>query len=275
MKKLEIFLFFLAIGMFTICGVRLGAVCSSYRAAEKEYRDAMAAAAPGKVPEPVTENIPEVTPATESGAGKPDGEFISSIDFRKLSGINPDIVGWLEIPALEISYPVVQAGDNSTYLKRTFYGNKNDAGCIFMDFRNDPGVTDRNTILYGHNMKNGTMFGKLKKYRDEETAKNGRVFFYSTPESVFQCEILSCRTVSASTEEYPVEFRDSLEFMEYTGRARQESGCSFETAISEKDRLITLSTCSGEDAKRFVVQARIAPERTAMKSFGRAAASCR
>lgn len=275
MKKIETMLLFLAIGVFTICGAHLAAVCLSYRAAEKEYREAMAAAAPGKVPEPVTEKIPEVTPAAGSGAEKPDGEFISSIDFGKLSEINPDIVGWLEIPALEISYPVVQAGDNSTYLKRTFYGNKNDAGCIFMDFRNDPGLTDRNTILYGHNMKNGTMFGRLKKYQDEETAKNGRVFFYSTPESVFQCEILSCRTVSASEEEYPVEFRDSLEFMEYIGRARQESGCLFETAISEKDRLITLSTCSGEDAERFVVQARIAPARTAMKSFGRAAASCR
>ncbi|MCI7796014.1 MAG: class B sortase [Lachnospiraceae bacterium] len=275
MKKIETMLLSLAIGVFTICGVRLGAVCLSYRAAEKEYREVMAAAAPWKAPETAEEDGSEVLSETAGRTGKPDGEFISSVDFRKLSGINPDIVGWLEIPALEISYPVVQAGDNSMYLKKTFYGNKNDAGCIFMDFRNDPGVTDRNTILYGHNMKNGTMFGKLKKYRDEETAKNGRVFFYSTPESVFQCEILSCRTVSASEEEYPVEFRDSLEFMEYTGRARQESGCSFETAISEKDRLITLSTCSGEDAERFVVQARIAPAHTAMKSFGRAAASCR
>ena len=94
MKKIETMLLFLAIGVFTICGAHLAAVCLSYRAAEKEYREAMAAAAPGKVPEPVTEKIPEVTPAAGSGAEKPDGEFISSIDFGKLSEINPDIVGW-------------------------------------------------------------------------------------------------------------------------------------------------------------------------------------
>lgn len=257
-------LLLLSVVIFTICSIRLGAVCLKYRAAEHEYREIAAIAVPDDVPEIAPVAIPE------SGARIPEinGVLAPAIDFKKLSALNSDLVGWIEIPALEISYPVVQAHDNDTYLNQTFNGGDNSAGCIFMDFRNASELTDRNTILYGHNMKNGAMFGKLKNYREKETAEMGAVFFYSTPVTAFLCEVISCRTVSASDEEYPIQFNDNEEFMEYTEKIRRESLQTFETAVSEDDRLITLSTCCGKDAVRFVVQARVSAQNTSCQTTG-------
>ncbi len=86
------------------------------------------------------------------------------IDFTQLLSVNSDIVGWLRIRALDISYPVVQGKDNDYYLHRTFEKTDNFAGCLFVNSYNMGDFTDQNTIIYGHNMKNGSMFGKLKNF---------------------------------------------------------------------------------------------------------------
>ena len=91
------------------------------------------------------------------------------IDFDELKNINGDLVGWLYYAPLEISYPIVRGNDNEYYTQYTFEQEKNSSGAIFMDFLNRTDLTDCNTIIYGHNMRNGTMFGSLKKLLSDES----------------------------------------------------------------------------------------------------------
>lgn len=86
------------------------------------------------------------------------------VDFAGLKAVNPDIIAWIQIPALDISYPVVLGNDKDYYLYHLFDGKKNINGSIFVDYHNQPDFVDSNTIVYGHNMKNGSLFGTLDRY---------------------------------------------------------------------------------------------------------------
>ena len=89
------------------------------------------------------------------------------INYEALTDINEDFRAWIRIPVLNISYPIVRADDNSHYLNYTFEGKWNAAGCLFIDYENSDDFSDYNTYIYGHNMKNGSMFGSLKRFRSE------------------------------------------------------------------------------------------------------------
>lgn len=104
---------------------------------------------------------------------------------NRLKMINPDFVGILDVPALGIRYPVVQGNDNEEYLHMTFEGKSNPAGCIFLDYENEPDMSDDNTFIYGHNMKDGSMFGSLKKLKTKDwTDKDVRAYFYTDSGSI-------------------------------------------------------------------------------------------
>jgi sortase B len=104
---------------------------------------------------------------------------------NRLKMINPDFIGILDVPDLGIRYPVVQGNDNEKYLNTTFEGKRNPAGCIFLDCENNPDMSDNNTFIYGHNMKDGSMFGSLKKLKTKEwTGKDVRAYFYTDSGSI-------------------------------------------------------------------------------------------
>ena len=95
------------------------------------------------------------------------GDGYLQVYFAGLKKVNPDVIAWIQIPALDISYPVVQGKDNYYYLHHMFDGQENKNGSIFVDYHNQPDFLDSNTIVYGHNMKNGSMFGTLDRYQDQ------------------------------------------------------------------------------------------------------------
>jgi sortase B len=131
-------------------------------------------------------------------------ENLPEIDFDGLRAMNGDIVAWIQIPGIGVDYPVVQGKDNEHYLHYTFDGKANKAGSIFLDYRNRADFTDSKVILYGHNMKDGSMFSNLKKYRDTGFRKEqGRVLIY-LPGKVLEYEILECRQVSVRDPVYEV-----------------------------------------------------------------------
>ena len=122
---------------------------------------------------------------------KPE-ENLPEIDFDGLRAMNGDIVAWIQIPGIGVDYPVVQGKDNEHYLHYTFDGKANKAGSIFLDYRNRADFTDSKVILYGHNMKDGSMFSNLKKYRDADFRKErGRVLI------IFRIEYWNVRLWSA------------------------------------------------------------------------------
>lgn len=179
------------------------------------------------------------------------------IDFAALKSVNEDVIGWIYIEALDgVNYPVVQGADNNTYLHTTYEGNYNFAGTIFIDYENGRDFNDCNTLVYGHNMKNGSMFAQLKKFTEkEETFNKSRYFWIFTPEASYRYEIISAYTTSVDSDTYTLFKGPGEDFLSYLSKIRSYSELKQETADTNiKDKIITLSTCTGNDATRYVVQ---------------------
>lgn len=214
----------------------------------------------------LTDGAPEDS-TSEDGAleSHPDEEISQktyeplNIDFAALRKINSDIIAWLDIPGTEISYPVAQGSDNSYYLNHTFKGTVNLAGCIFMDFRNTDPAPDTNTVLYGHNMKNGSMFGTLRKFRERSFWETHPDFYlYLVDGTTYRCTITAGFDTGAEIASLPVSFRDEERdayLSGVSGRRWYDTGI-----VPEEDSpLITLITChsSGRADLRVAVQGKM------------------
>ena len=179
------------------------------------------------------------------------------VDFDKLKSVNEDVVGWIYVDALpDISYPIVKGKDNQTYLHQTYEKNYNFAGTIFVDYENSGDFSDCNTLVYGHNMKNGSMFGHLKKFReDDRLYKQDKYFWILTPERNYRYEIITAYTTGVNSDTYTLFKGPGEEFEEYLETIKGYSEIQTDdTDLTIKDRIVTLSTCTGNESTRFVVQ---------------------
>lgn len=177
------------------------------------------------------------------------------VDFDGLKKINNKCVGWIYVDGAQINYPVVQCDDNEYYLHHTFEEQENSSGCIFMDYEVDPELTSWNTFVYGHNMKNGSMFGHLKNYINNSSTydKNPYIFFFR-PEGIYRYEIFSFYLDSTDSKMYYTcdtykEYRAYLR--EATARSVRECAAK----ATPEDTIMTLVTCSGSGSnkQRFFV----------------------
>ena len=179
------------------------------------------------------------------------------VDFDKLKSVNEDVVGWIYVDALpDISYPIVKGKDNQTYLHQTYEKNYNFAGTIFVDYENSGDFSDCNTLVYGHNMKNGSMFGHLKKFReDDRLYKQDKYFWILTPERNYRYEIISAYTTGVNSDTYTLFKGPGEEFEKYLETIKGYSEIQTDdTDLTIKDKIVTLSTCTGNESTRFVVQ---------------------
>lgn len=179
------------------------------------------------------------------------------VDFDKLKSVNEDVVGWIYVDALpDISYPIVKGKDNQTYLHQTYEKNYNFAGTIFVDYENSGDFSDCNTLVYGHNMKNGSMFGHLKKFReDDKLYKQDKYFWILTPERNYRYEIITAYTTGVNSDTYTLFKGPDEEFEKYLETIKGYSEIQTDdTDLTIKDRIVTLSTCTGNESTRFVVQ---------------------
>lgn len=196
----------------------------------------------------------------QSGENEPDPDW-PAVDFSALSEVNPDIVAWIYIEDTEINYPVVQGKDNQHYLKHLFSGEWNSSGCIFLDSRNSPDFSDRHSIIYGHHMKNGTMFSGLTEYKKQEFYDAHPTILLMTPNQNFTIEVFAGYVANVKDDVWRISFSSDMEFEEWIQNAKEHS--CFESGIvpAVTDRIITLSTCSYEfDNARFVLMGRIVSE---------------
>lgn len=179
-------------------------------------------------------------------------------EVRALQAEYPELAAWITIPNTVVDYPVMQGEDNQKYLDHMPDGTQNTVGSIFMDCRN--ALDDQHLILYGHNVGKGTMFGSLKKYRDEAYYAERPQFTLVTADKVYLCEIFSVRTVNAyDSGVYRTEFSDEEDFAAYAAQCKEDSLYEIPVTPGPGDEIITLSTCTGgERTARFVVQARVA-----------------
>lgn len=183
------------------------------------------------------------------------------IDYDALKKINGDFTAVIYIPALQISYPVVSSKDNADYLHKTFEGKNNFSGAIFLDSNAKGSYDHNNTFIFGHNMKNGTMFGKLKDFlRNGDLANSNPYIFLCRPDGIFRYRIFAYYLTNTSSEIYD-DFEGEDGYDRYIRLVRRLSSYRNypEGAIdfATRPNLITLSTCSGPSGgdQRFIVQA--------------------
>ena len=190
----------------------------------------------------------------ENGQTKELPKLKNPVDFAQLQNINPEVIGWIRVGSVNISYPVAQAKDNDYYLHRTFKKVDNFAGCIFENCNNSPFFTDQNTIIYGHNMKNGSMFGQLKKFKEQETFDKNPYFWMFTKDFIYQYRIFSSSVVSKIGDPYITRFSDE-DFQKFIEKSisSSEIKCG-DVSVTTDDRIMTLSTCTGDDATRRILQ---------------------
>lgn len=171
-----------------------------------------------------------------------------AIDMSRYLAINPDFVGIIYIPMLDIRYPMVKAKDNSEYLNKTFEGERNSAGCIFVDCEAKDGFLDLNTFIYGHNMKNGTMFGNLKRfYREEGLCAADPRFYIFTEDKVFDYRIFGYELVEPGSGLLQ-RIKKKEEYDPYVEQIHQESAYHNETVdFTNRPPLVTLYTCYGSE----------------------------
>lgn len=258
----------LAIAAF--CGTKVVCAEVEYTQARAEYAQ-LATRAAVVEEEPVKETaleldneasaVPaaiEVAETAEAEAEEPAIDYPKmDINAETLVASNADYIGWIYIPALDLSYPMVQGSDNEQYLHETFEGTANASGAIFEDCRMAKDLTDMNTIIYGHNMKNDTMFGALNWFEQnpELCASNPYIYIYGLDGTVRKYEIFSYGSVSENDELYLSFSNDDADgYDTYVSNAIARSEYSGSANLEGRPKLLTLSTCYTE-GNRFVVVA--------------------
>lgn len=248
-QPVRILIGLLAAGLIGYSGFQLYSIFSEYRQGTDLYSDVVSAytepliadPAPSGPPGPVSSGVP------------------FTVDLVRAVREFPDVVGWIYSENGIIHYPVVQAPDNDYYLRRLVDGSDNKAGSIFMDHRNDPSLEDLNTIIYGHNMKNDTMFGTLPDYTAQSYYDQYPVLWLKVKDQTYRIELFTGFVTPAVSDTYqfpedPAALRRYVEAM--------ASRSDFETSVDLRriEKIITLSTCTYEyEDARYVVIGALVP----------------
>ena len=218
-----------------------------YREAAASYED-LTAYAFAESPAPSSGASPAASPAAKEETPLPQ------IDFAALKDINPDIVGWLYAEGTSLNYPVVQAEDNDTYLTRLFDGTANDAGCPFLDAGNAADFSDRHSVIYAHNRRDGSMFGELDLFKDQAYYEAHPRLLLLTEEAAYVAEIFSGHVARSDSGAWQIDFADDAAYADWLEVICARS--SLETGLQPgpEDRVLTLSTCSYEfEDARYVL----------------------
>ena len=236
MKKIIInVLIVVFLGILLYSGYHLYGIFSEYYKGRSEYKK-------------TSEKF--VTKKESSGTGRSGEEYETApidVDFESLLAENEDVAGWIYCPDTVVDYPVMHGEDNDLYLHHLVNREYNFAGCIFEDFRNTPGQKDPATILYGHHMKDGSMFAMLHKYTEQEYYEEHPTMWYLTPTQNYRLDIIMGYVAGERDQIYDL-FQTTEEMREYLHGVEEK--CTFETKaeydIDALNNVIALSTCAYE-----------------------------
>lgn len=238
--------FILLSAALLVCAYRLVRILWDYRESAESYQQiavqAVAAASPAPAQKAYTAQAQAA--AAAAGASAAPAEVPIAVDWDALAETNPEIVAWLYSADTPINYPVVQADDNEYYLTRGADRKKNAAGALFLDCRNDITAWDENFIIYGHRMKDDSMFGTIPQYAEESYYAQHPVMYLLTPSQSYRAELFACRTVHGEEKYFPTAFESAAAFQRYVGKAVSQSYWPSDTAIAADGPILTLVTCS-------------------------------
>lgn len=212
---------------------------------------------------PEQTEAPEDDNAVTEPAGEDPSVVLPTVDFDVLRETGPDIIGWLTLPDTAINYPVTQADDNEYYLHHLYDGTYNKVGCLFADYENQEDFSDHNTIIYGHNMRDGSMFAALNEY-DEQSYFDGHPQMYLvTPGGGYVVEIFTAFVAKPSesgsdTSPWRLSFKDDGAYTTWLSEMAGRSVIETDVTVTSSDKVLTLSTCTPGGASRFIVMGKLA-----------------
>ena len=240
MKKKHIasnIVLFVCLTILLFAALYLGSLLLNYHKSNAEYDN---------IRQTIISNFPE----TE--------EDSFPIDWEALKEVNPDVVAWIRFPSLDISYPIVQGTDNDQYLHTTVEGTSAYAGAIFLDAACSQDFSDDNTVIYGHNMRNRSMFGNLKfLYRDEAVLRENEYFWIYTPTDTYKCNIFSLGNMPVADERFHFVDGPDEQKAAYIQFCMEKNQYKMPVRAELSDRIITLSTCvaTRNDSYRLQIHA--------------------
>ena len=204
---------------------------------------------------------PDASPAPTPTPEELEAQYISgllALDLGALREKNGDVLGWIEIPGTELSYPLVQGADNYYYLTHTWKKGYNAGGAIYLDAAADPALGDFHSIIYGHRMNNDSMFGTLKYYAAQDYLEAHPSVYVALADGVYRYEVYAAFEASVTGLVYQCDLAGRE--AELATLAQDSSMVGVGVVPGEHDRLLTLSTCTayGNRATRWVVQCRLA-----------------
>lgn len=256
-----ILLCLLFLGIAGYFGTRLYLEWNEYRVGEKTYEE-LIQYVHLEIPSP-TEPMyskgedsaePESLPDDAETTEEIDDTNWPAVDFDALLEINPDVVAWIYIEGTNINYPVVQGEDNSYYLKHLLDGTYNGAGTIFLDYRNEDDLSDRNSVFYGHHMNNGTMFNQITQYKDQSFYDEHPACLIMTPAGNYKLEFFAGYVIDMNSQAWKMEFASDEEYAQWLGDAISRSAFTSTVEPTAQDRVVTFSTCTYEyNDARFVL----------------------
>jgi len=202
------------------------------------------------VEEPVIEEIVQ-DPLEENAA------FLLELDLAALRETNEDVLGWIYIPDSPIDFPLMDSADNADYLNTTWDGKSSSLGSIFLECMNNPDLKDFNTIIYGHNIRGGKMFGSLHWYRELVYRDEHPYVYIATDEGVRRYEIFAAYEAPVVSDTYRLYFEDDARKLSSLEHYVGSSVWHTDTELGVEDHILTLSTCTGTGRyeTRWVVQA--------------------
>lgn len=208
-----------------------------------------------------------ITPSDEITKFDPYWDYIKmsliNVDFTELKEKNSHTKGWIQVGGTNVNYPFVQTKDNKYYLTRSFDKKYNSAGWVFLDYRNNIDDLDKNTIIYAHSRLDKSMFGSLKNTLKNSWLNNkeNHVIKLSSEKENTLWQIFSIYHIPTTNDYIQVQFNDNNEFMNWTSMLTDRSINNFNTVVGENDKILTLSTCYGDDEK-LVVHAKLIKKET-------------
>lgn len=204
------------------------------------------------------DNAPDLKTIIPNTVNEIDKYAPIEVDSESLLNENPDYLGWIYIPGTDISYPVVKSSDNADYLHTDFCGNYSFPGTVFMDNRCTSGILNHHSILYGHNMNNGTMFAGLKSFQKQEYLDDHQFFWFITPKYKLLYQIFSvCYANPYDSTQYGIDgldFRDNEQFRAAMNAIKKQSLVQTNAdPVEDTAYVMSLSTCTSDSSRRCIV----------------------
>lgn len=243
--KVESIIILLLVIIFLLCLIKLITFFIDIRSNKKQNDD-------------LVKDVISIKTEHNVDTGK-DEEKIT-IDFDKLLSINKDSVGWIRFNNNKVNYPIVHTSDKDYYLNRSFDGKINQAGSIFMDYRNNS-LEDKNVVLFGHAMIDNSMFGSLKDIHDINffnTEENNYIQIINKDNIVYTYQIFSYYLIEKEEYYITTSFNSDTEFQNFLNIISSRSYRNFNVELSVEDKILTLSTCvgTGNTSERNVIHAK-------------------